>query len=336
MAKRVKPKQRSTAKRAWLIVLSSLMAVLSIVFIGGGLWLDYYFGGLNTTKLTKDPEALGISADATHDDQIINIALFGVDSRTTAIRGRSDAVIILTIDNRHGKIKMTSVLRDSSIIIDGRGEDKIAHAYAYGQAELAIKTLNQNFNLNISEYVSVNFSSLAHIIDEVGGLDIEITERERQEINRLIQLPTSGYYGLGLDRTLVRQTGLVHLNGTQALTYARIRKIDSDNKRAERQQIVLDKLFEKAKGIKKSEYPDMIRTILPMLETSLSYTDIIGMSGILLADGLSIEKLTVPDKSIEGINLQSGYDTSGRWVWKYDYEVAAKAIDDFIYEGSNH
>lgn len=336
MAKRVKPKQRTTAKKVWLIVLSSFMAVLSVVFIGGGLWLDYYFGGLNTTKLTKDPVALGISSEATHDDKIINIALFGVDSRTTAIRGRSDAVIILTIDNRHGKIKMTSILRDSSVIIDGRGEDKIAHAYAYGQAELAIKTLNQNFNLNISEYVSVNFSSLANIIDKVGGLDLEVTERERVEINRLIKKPSSGYAGLGLDRTLLKESGLVHLNGTQALTYARIRKIDSDTVRASRQQIVLDKLFEKAKKMDKSEYPDMIRTILPMLETSLSYSDIIGMSGILLTDGLSIEKLTLPDKSIEGINLRSGYDTNGRWVWKYDYDVAAKAIDKFIYEGSNH
>ena len=336
MAKRAKAKQKSSGNKAWWIVLASLMSVLAVcLFVVAGV-AQYYFGGLETTKLTKDPEALGISADATHDDQIINIALFGVDSRTTAIRGRSDAVIILTVDKRHGKIKMTSVLRDSSIVIDGRGEDKIAHAYAYGQAELAIKTLNQNFNLNISEYVSVNFSSLAHIIDEVGGLDIEITERERQEINRLIQLPTSGYYGLGLDRTLVRDTGLVHLNGTQALTYARIRKIDSDNKRAERQQIVLDKLFQKAKSMSKSEYPDLIRTILPMLETSLSYSDIIGMSSILLTDGLSIEKLTIPDKSIEGINLRSGYDSNGRWVWKYDYAVATKAIDEFIYEGSNH
>ena len=334
MAKRVKPKTKSS--KGWWIALVSVMAVLGLLLLAAAGLGQYYLGGLNTTKLTKDPTALGISADATNDDQIINIALFGVDSRTTAIRGRSDAVIILSIDNRHGKIKMTSVLRDSSIMIEGRGEDKIAHAYAYGQAELAIKTLNQNFNLNISEYVSVNFASLAHIIDEVGGLDIEITEREKNEINRLIQKPTSGYYGLGLDRTLVKETGLVHLNGTQALTYARIRKIDSDNKRAERQQIVLDKLFQKARSMKKSDYPGLIRTLLPMLETSLSYSDIIGMSSILLADGLSIEKMTIPDKSIEGINLRSGYDANGRWVWKYDYEVAANAIDAFIYEGSNH
>lgn len=326
-------KNENTRKRKiWMMVLSGFLAVMALVFIGGGLWLDYYFGGLTTTELTKDHESLGISADAKQDEKITNIALFGVDSRTSANRGRSDAIIILSVDERHGKVKMTSVLRDSAIEIEGRGADKVAHAYAYGQAPLAIKTLNQNFNLNIQEYVSVNFMSLSAVIDKLGGIEIEITEAERNEINRLINLPTSGYAALGLDCTLVRNSGKVHLSGVQAMTYARIRKIDSDNKRASRQQVVLNKLFEKARSLKTTDYPGLIRTVLPLLETSLSYSDIIGLSGILMHEGLSLEQMTIPDKSIEGINLSSGYDANGRWVWKFDRTVAAQALNKFIYE----
>lgn len=332
MSKQTNTRTKWTKKKIWMTVLSCFLTVMSLVFIGGGLWLDYYFGGLNTTELTKDHESLGISADAKQDEKITNIALFGIDSRSSANRGRSDAIIILSVDERHGKIKMISVLRDSSIQIEGRGSDKIAHAYAYGQAPLAIKTLNQNFNLNIKEYVSVNFMSLSAVIDKLGGLELDITEEEKNEINRLILKPSSGYAALGLNQTLVQSSGKVKLNGVQAMTYARIRKIDSDAERASRQQVVLNKLFEKARSLKVTEYPGLIRTILPLLETSLSYSDIIGLSGILAQEGLAMEQMTVPDKSIEGINLTSGYDENGRWVWKFDRTVAAQAINKFIYE----
>ena len=327
MAQRAKKK-----RKAGMIVLVVFMMLLAVLLIGGGFWMQYYFGGLNTTQLTKDHKSLGISPDAKQDDQIVNIALFGVDSRTTAILGRADAMMILSVDKRHGKLKLTSILRDSAVYIEDHGWDKVTHAFAYGKAPLTIKTLNQNFNMNIQEYVAVNFYSLAHVIDKLGGMDLEISNAEKNEINRLIQKKSSGYAGLGLDMTLVKQDGLVHLNGVQAMTYARIRKIDSDTERSSRQQIVIDKLFKMAKKMKKSAYPSLIREILPMIETSLDYSDIIGLSTILTEPDLSLEKLTLPDNSIPGMNLMSTIDENGRWVWKYDLEVAGKALNKFIYE----
>ena len=117
------------------------------------------------------------------DSKITNIALFGLDARENEDVGRSDALMILTIDQRHGKLKITSILRDSEVNIDGYGSDKITHAYAYGGPELAIKTLNQNYNLDIEDYVTVNFIQMAEIVDAFGGVEINVTDDEMTEIN---------------------------------------------------------------------------------------------------------------------------------------------------------
>ena len=115
-----------------------------------------------------------------------NIALLGLDTRQDNNVGRSDAIVILTIDKEHNKLKLTSIARDTYVAIEGHSKDKLTHAYAYGKSQLAVKTLNQNFDLEIKDYVTMNFYGLARVIDYIGGVDINVTEAEKNELNKNI------------------------------------------------------------------------------------------------------------------------------------------------------
>ena len=321
-AKRTHAKKKR--KKARFIVLCSFLGLMGCFILVAGILVQYFFGDLKTQKLTSNHEALGIAATAPQDKKVTNIALFGVDSAGSKIRGRSDAIIVLSIDNRHGKIKMSSFLRDSTVLIDDYGNDKITHAFAYGGPELAIRTLNKNFNLDIKEYVAVNFNSLADVINAVGGLDIKISEAERKEINRIM-----GFNQYGVKWKRVEKSGTVHLDGIQAMSYARIRKIDSDVFRAKRQQKVLNLIFEKCKDMKTTEYPGFIKKMIGLVETSLSYNDILSLSSVMLTPNLEVVSNTFPAQED---SLRSGYNERGAWCWFFDIDAATDRLHKFIYQ----
>ena len=204
-----------------------------------------------------------------YSNNIINIALFGVDSEEGKV-GRSDSIIIETIDAKHKKLKLTSIMRDSYVNIDGVGKDKINHAYDFGGPQLAIKTLNENFDLNISKFLSVNFTTLPKIIDMLGGLTLDITNEEVKYIP-----------GIGVE-------GRYKLNGSQALAYSRIRYASGgDYVRTDRQRAVLSKVLEKIINMNKSEYASIVGEILPMLKTNLKYSEIINLVIEVFKIGLS-------------------------------------------------
>lgn len=315
--KRVLKQQRK--RRVLKTIIIVLIVLLMLGLAAGGAFF-YLFGTLNTVDFTNDDQKLGVTEDVS-EGGITNIALFGVDTRDTSEdSGRSDAIIILTIDQNQNIIKFTSILRDSKVPIEGHGETKINAAYAYGGAVLAIKTLNQNFDLDIKDYVTVNFSQLADLVDAVGGITLTLTQEEVDYANSLLR--QSG-------GTQITGVGEVALNGEQAVAYSRIRKIDSDSVRASRQQNVLSAVFEKIKTMPKSDYPSFVRQFLGTVETSLSYSDIIGFSSLALSD-FSIEQNTIPDAAYE-TDLWGGIDTDGVWYWKYDLDAAAERIHTIIY-----
>ena len=180
-----------------------------------------------------------------YDDytEIINIALLGIDS-TDSTSGRSDSIMVATLDPIHNKLKLTSFMRDSYVNISNYGYDKLNHAYAYGGANLAINTLNTNFGLNITDFVAVDFASLPKIIDSLGGITIDITEEELNYINGYINNINSVS---GTNSPIITTPGAHHVNGVQALAYSRIRYTSGgDFKRTERQRTVLTALFNKA------------------------------------------------------------------------------------------
>ncbi len=350
------PKKGNAAKKAVIISLAVLL-----VLVGGGLWyvFGYLLKDLTVKPITKDPVKLGwetssgVSSKTSDfevvlDDSIKNIAMFGVDARGDSFEGLSDVIMILTVDNKHGKIKMTSVLRDSCASIDGYGYNKINAAYSLGGPELAINTLNRNFHLRIEDYVTVNFTRMAEIVDAVGGIEMDLTADEVREVNRNLyalsqEIEYGGYddgaYILASDyfpdadgneiiETDNYEDGRYHLNGNRAVAYGRIRHLDSDDVRATRQQNVLKALIEKVRGKSKLEYPEMIRKIMPMCETSLDFGDIMGMLPIMFTD-FTIETMNIPGE-VEA--PEGAWLSSDNWVYLYDMEAAAKHISQFIYE----
>ena len=189
-----------------------------------------------------------------------NIVLLGVDSQDGSFSNtRSDCIIIVSINKKTNDVNLTSVYRDTYVQIDGHGLDKITHAYAYGGPELAMSTLNKNLDLNITEFVTVNFETVKTVVDSIGGVTIKVTDAEATQISGL----SSG--------------GTYTLNGEQALAYSRIRKIDSDYQRTERMRTVIEAVFDKVKTLGVSELSNFVDTILPLISTNLSSNEIISM-----------------------------------------------------------
>lgn len=348
-----------------------------VVLVAAGLWyvFGYLLKDLTIEPITKDPVKLGwepaSGASAQDDFQVVlddsvkNIAMFGVDDRGGTFEGRSDVIMILTVDNKHGKIKMTSIARDTCVNIADYGDDKLTHAYFYGGPELAINTLNRNFHLRMEDFVTVNFAKMAEIIDACGGVELELTAAEVQQINVNLwsllvdveeQIEDDKYSGdyksrddyakitredmmpniygeLNVDSDVEDyEDGTYLLNGNQAVAYGRIRYLEGgDDVRMERQQNVLKALINRVRGKSKLEYPEMIRKIMPMCKTSLDFEDIMGMLPIMFTN-FTIETMTLPS---EVENPNGGYIRSDCWVYLYDLEAASKHISQFVYESDS-
>ena len=309
-----------------------ILGVLLFFIIGtvGGVYIyaNSLFNKMEKVEINKDN--VGISQDvedklSKYDDSITNIALFGIDASDGGV-GRSDSIMIATIDTHNKKLKLTSIMRDSYVNIDGHGLDKINHAYAFGKAELAIKTLNENFDLNISEFAAVNFSTLPKIIDKLGGIELDIDSEELQYINGYISELN------GINNTSVSpisSIGLQHVNGTQAMAYCRIRYTSGgDYKRTERHREVLSKMFEKILSMSPTSYPSLLNEILPMISTSLDASEIMDLGNEVLKIGsTSLEQERFPlDGYCEGKMI------GGIYYLTFDKETTVNQLHDYIFE----
>ena len=307
---------------------SIILFILLILLAASGLYVINLMGELNHNDLDEDE--LGIAVPVTdnpNDKSVTNIALFGVDKRLDQSNVHSDAIMVMSIDKKHNKIKLSSIMRDTLVNIEGYGQNKLTQAYFYGGPELAVKTINQNFKLNISEYATVDFQQMATIIDAVGGVSIDISEAERLDANNSIYEQSAI---AGLSQDIITYAGLQTLSGTQAVAYARIRHVgNSDFERTDRQREVLEQLFEKALGMSKLNYPKFARDILPAIETSLDMGEILGLSGIMLRD-VSFQDLRFPLNS-ELIGDGVIYIGNAQCL-NVDIELMTQDLHQFIYE----
>lgn len=257
-------------KGGFLKVLSILFIILLILLglaLGiGYAFLNYKLGNINHLDIDKDAIAIN-SGVADELKGYRNIALFGLDTREDSFdNSRSDSIIIISINNKTKDIRLTSIYRDTYVDIDGHGLDKITHAYAYGGPELALSTINKNLDLNITEFVTVNFETVRTVVDTIGGISLKITDAEAEQIG----LSSGGTYTL---------------NGNEALEYARIRKIDSDYQRTERIRNVISAVFDKVKTKSITEIMDYIDIILPHISTNMSTNEIISLApSVILYD----------------------------------------------------
>ena len=324
-SKKPKKKKRKGGIIATIIIIFVLIGAI------GFLGYSYVYNIINNVERTpletETPEELNITTS--EFDGIKNIALLGIDTRQDNTSGRSDAVLVLSVDKKHNKIKLISIARDSYVAIDGRKNDKLTHAYAYGKSTLAVKTLNKNFNLEISDYVTVNFYGFSRIIDYIGGVEVEVDKKEMDHLNSYVipKLVKSGF-----ECEKIKTTGKQKLTGTQALCYSRIRKIDGDVERGNRQKEVLGAMFDKVRSMNVSKLPKIAEMIFSECQTSLSTKDIISMGLWAVTSSPSMENISIPNDNVKG----QGKIVNGAWCYVYDIEAAAKEMKNFILETENY
>lgn len=319
--RKVKKKKKSLGTK---ILLTFLALLLGVVIIGAGYLIGtlnkMQSGNINKENLNINKEEL---ANYENANKITNIALFGVDSENGEA-GRSDSIMVATIDPVHKKLKITSIMRDSYVNIEGYGDDKINHAYSFGGPELAINTINQNFGLNIEDYISVNFSTLPVLIDILGGIDVNVTDEELPLLNAFVNEIN---FEEGTNSPLLSYSGVNHLNGTQALAYSRIRYTGGgDFERTQRHRTVLDALFNKVASTSITQYPSILNEVLPYVETSLSSGEILSLGTKVLGIGNNLEQDRFPR---DGYGY--GESINGVYYLTFDRETIKTQMRDYIF-----
>jgi polyisoprenyl-teichoic acid--peptidoglycan teichoic acid transferase len=258
---------------------------------------------------------------------IKNILLLGTDSRDPkADPGRSDSMMIMTIDKKHSKLKLTSIMRDSLVNIEGYGQQKLTHAHAYGGALLTLKTINQNYDMNIKDYIQVNFFGLEKIIDYIGGVKVNVTAAEIQVANSYIDEMSSIE---NKTPTHIIKAGLQDLNGIQAVGYSRIRYVgNSDFQRTERQRTVLTAVFKKLFSTNITSIPGVADAITPYIETSLKPDEMVSQATYILTHKMTnVEQSRVPYD-----DLYKGQVVKVLAVLVWDKEPTIKRMHQFIFE----
>lgn len=226
-----KTKKKKSGFKAFLFRVAMLL-----FFLAAGL---YFLVSAAYNKLNYH-EIESVASESMREDGVINILLIGNDSRENGEDGRSDAMILLSVSTKHKKIYMTSLLRDMYVEIPGHDDNRLNAAYSFGGAELLMKTVEENLDIEVNRYMLVNFEAFANLVDGVGGVDLELSSEEIEWVNAYLNeynLLTEKEFGT--DYMDSSQEGLVHLNGPQALAYTRNRYIGTDFGRTERQRKVL-------------------------------------------------------------------------------------------------
>jgi LCP family protein required for cell wall assembly len=275
--------KRFSKKKKIIIIVSSCVGVIAIVALSGFLYLNNLLGRINYVPTSTASVSSGVTTTSSSittdqgvplvfDKDVLNILLIGTDNRAdTTVGGRSDSMIILSINQKSKKIVMTSLMRDTYLPIPDHGSNRINAAYSFGGVGLLLQTIQNNFDIKINNYVTVDFYSFIDIIDKLGGVNIDVSDQEVpvlnsyvNEINKLKGL-SSG------DGTFSNGGKGILLDGKQALGYSRIRYIgNADFERTERQRIVLTKVFEKLKGQNIIKISSILNILLPDITTNMT------------------------------------------------------------------
>ena len=310
-----------------------LSALIIITLVGGGAfsYTFYQLSKINTTKISKTDVDLGIKPKVAVKEEedaskIVNIALFGLDRKDMSEASRSDSIMILSIDQKNKKIKISSVMRDTYVEIKDHGQTKINHAYAYGGPQLAIRTLNENFNLDIRDYVTVDFFILEKLVDSIGGVTLDVKQDHIDQLNGL-QAGIAKIENKLI--TPITKSGLQTLNGLQAVAYSRIRyDAGDDYGRTERQRMVLSAMLTKIQTVGVTEFPSVVSKILPFTETSMNNIDIMKLgTKVITASRMTLEQSRFP---VDGYS--TGKTINGIWYLVADMKATVDQLHKFIYQ----
>ena len=329
----------SKGKKAALISVTSVFLVVAIVL---GVFFSVF--NYNYNDITDNPEDLGFTGVI--DNKVINIALFGLDTRNEkSFKGNSDSIMILSLNTTTKKVKIISVMRDTFVPMEKDGKTtygKINSAYSKGP-EHAIKTLNSIFDLDISEYATVNFYGMTDIIDAVGGITATITEDEliwkgndRPNLNNCMD-EICAAMKLDPEKYHIKSAGEQQLNGVQAVAYSRVRycrtvwNTNNDYGRTDRQRHVMEQLFNKALTLPKAQYAKLAKALIPCTETSLSYSEILSLAYNILLSSPTFEQYRLPPAEHQSEFLMTSPAGFGSVIY-YDLDYTAKLIHGMLYD----
>ena len=352
--------------RAAVVVLGIvvLLAVAAFLYVNGKLDLLRYNDGsvsemgeigaeedqdLDGTGLTHTEADMAVPEGSPFaDEDVLNILLVGTDERTEAVNdadafthlnqldgtedttefsddARADSMILVSMDIKDHVIRLVSIERGTGvpILLDGYEDqyDWITHTFRYGGPKLTMKTVEECFNIEVDHFVRVNFNSFVQIVNAVGGVDIDITEMEAKALNW--EVPSNSML-------IVNHVdpGLNHFDGYTALQYARLRKIDNDWKRVERQRTVIEAVLDQVKNASVMELDNLLNTVLPLIQTNFTKTEIaallVQLPGFL---GCDVQQMSLPLQGTYGV--RTGMDN--RLMYDPDWVVNIKALQDFLY-----
>lgn len=243
------------------IIASAIFMILAVVV---GVSIGYY--SYVKSKIYTEPNEIEVKTVEKKNEEevnykevdgITNVLLVGTDARDLKESARADSIIIATLDNNKKEIRLTSLFRDTLVNIDGYGPYKLNAAMAFGGISLLKDTIQETYNISIDKYIIINFWGFEAIIDQMGGLEIDVKDYQLDELNKYIGESTGG------NDCPVTESGLQVLNGKQALSYARIRKgVGDEFERTERQREVLFKIAEKLRETKPTKYFGVMNSML--------------------------------------------------------------------------
>ncbi|MDO4483186.1 MAG: LCP family protein [Clostridia bacterium] len=287
---------------------------------------------------TVDPDNLELNPNL--PDHVVNILLIGIDTRDTSLdAGRDgnqhgDVQIILSINKKDGSVKLTSIQRDSYVTIPGyKNKNRINLAYSRGGGALAMRTVNHNFQMNIQYYCTINFFGLASIIDAIGGIDIEMTKVEASAINAYLRKHPPAYdntKGTGYKRVpLERKAGVQHLDGVQAVMYARLREIDNDFARTVRQRNLLELLKKVMQDMDMDRLFDLVDACVPYVRTNMNAATMLELGMGILGSGI-VQKAQSGQPLMEQFRLPMGDGKEKAWSYR-DIAISDRTTISVVY-----
>lgn len=307
-----KKQKRLRKKRRRRRIIFGLEIVILLVLVAG-LFVIAKMGKMNFTELNF--ENIGINTGIAENKVMkgyTTIGLIGLDNREGSLKqGNSDTMIIASINNDTKKVKLVSVYRDTYLRVgedsEGNGKyDKANSAYAHGGSEQFLSMLNTNLDLNVTDFVTVDFNAVAETAELLGGIDVELKEEEVVHLNHYC-VETSEVTGMDYE-PLEQVAGVHHLNGVQTVAYARIRyTAGNDMRRAARQREVIYKLVEKAKNSSLSTLNKVVDKVFPMVYTSLSKAEILSMGMSMLSYDIE-DQTGFPFDHLLGENVKNALD----------------------------
>lgn len=314
------------------ITIFSLLAILILIASVVGFFIFRFYnhsyeGNTNPAKVNTVDEDIKFK----EVPGITNILLLSSDARPGEDVSRSDSIMILTIDNINKKLKVTSLMRDMLVKIDGHGEEKLNHAFAYGGPTKTIETIQNNFGIKLHNYVIVDFNAFVKVIDAINGIEVTIKDYELDELNKYI------LDGGGSEEDLLPSPGTYNLNGYQALSYARIRKVgNGEYERTERQRAVLQIALEKVKDMSTVKLVSLLNELFPYVKTNISLGNAMDYGFTALNVGkkcnFEIEQFRVPLDSIS----KGGIINNKGWVFVIDKVETSKALQEFIFNDNKN